>query len=778
MVESGSGEKGRAGVGGGGRGRVVSAESAKDTDNDVEMLDSDAYKQPTSELSDNKHDIINGNSEGNSMKPPFASTTTPLSEVLNPKSKSAATKSEDSSLSASQASNSTTTTTTNKPASSTSAEKPQSSRPKPVKRRSPSLEPPPKRPPKLQTIRLEITLGGPDNYEVDITQLAKETGQRPPTPPPIKRDTSSSEDEGDDEGDGAGPSEPHKHKPAGKRKRKNQQAEYYDLNDPFIDDSELAIDERTYIAQTKQSGFYVSAGDVALLKDKSDKGDRKGGASTLDVPGSPAKKPKSKKLVPTIIPLGGGVTSLSVTKPAAPKPEVDHAPESISAPARSSQTRSKPQAQAQTHGNGTRETPIALSDTEDILLLSGVPHTSASESPTALLPAPDMWDTSMSIPASASHAQSPNATSTNGLKRKSSSNAENHNTNTNGSSTKKKRRTVGIESFKPELQEALYELKAAIEKESFEQKGKFPPSLKPMLTNVALLAIRLGDYNETFFDLMPKLFVYNRFTMKKLIKRIVHAGHQKLLTERQDDLLAELKKQADEGFERAKEEYEKNVQAWERRQEKAKAGLPGGTSVEGTPVPQGSETPTASDAVLQPPAMAASNSGSASGDAMVMDVDGDANNPPPSQGQMYTMTDLERESAAADSGVTSSVGGQTGTQGAPGSTQGQGQGQGPLHSSAHMPTQRYRLTDEMKDIIWELVAYSNESVRLENEKNSLENVNVQVSEQGSRKALYQKIVAAFPEGWMSSGQISREVSVLKKRYEAQQAEAQSAQSTS
>ncbi len=31
-----------------------------------------------------------------------------------------------------------------------------------------------------------------------------------------------------------------------------------------------------------------------------------------------------------------------------------------------------------------------------------------------------------------------------------------------------------------------------------------------------------------------------------------------------------------------------------------------------------------------------------------------------------------------------------------------------------------------------------------------------MSEQGSRKVLYQKIVAAFPEGWMSSGQISRD----------------------
>jgi hypothetical protein len=44
--------------------------------------------------------------------------------------------------------------------------------------------------------------------------------------------------------------------------------EYYDLGDPFIDDSELAVDERTFFAQTKQQGFYVSSGEVALLKDK------------------------------------------------------------------------------------------------------------------------------------------------------------------------------------------------------------------------------------------------------------------------------------------------------------------------------------------------------------------------------------------------------------------------------------------------------------------------------------------------------------------------------
>ena len=68
---------------------------------------------------------------------------------------------------------------------------------------SPSPPPLPLPPPKVQTIRLDITLGGPENYQVDISTLAKETGQRAPTPTPTfgvkRKEVSDSEgDEGDE----------------------------------------------------------------------------------------------------------------------------------------------------------------------------------------------------------------------------------------------------------------------------------------------------------------------------------------------------------------------------------------------------------------------------------------------------------------------------------------------------------------------------------------------------------------------------------------------------
>lgn len=95
-------------------------------------------------------------------------------------------------------------------------------------------------------------------------------------------------------------------------------------------------------------------------------------------------------------------------------------------------------------------------------------------------------------------------------------------------------------------------------------------------------------------------------------------------------------------------------------------------------------------------------------------------------------------------------------------------------TAPHPPAKKFRMTDSMKNIVWELVLLSNECCRLENEKklvllsmlilsllttkcnSTLEGSVLQVSEQGLRKVLYQKIVAAFPDGWMSSGQISRD----------------------
>ena len=44
-------------------------------------------------------------------------------------------------------------------------------------------------------------------------------------------------------------------------------------------------------------------------------------------------------------------------------------------------------------------------------------------------------------------------------------------------------------------------------------KTKFPAALRPVVASVALKALALDEYDEHFFNLMPLIFPYNRFTM-------------------------------------------------------------------------------------------------------------------------------------------------------------------------------------------------------------------------------------------------------------------------
>lgn len=442
------------------------------------------------------------------------------------------------------------------------------------KPRSPSPTPPPPRPPQLQTIRLDVKLGGPEHYDVNIGSLAKASGQRPSSPPPQKHthDTTDSEDEGTD-------------RPKVKKKKKHFASEYYDVTDPFIDDSELNIDNRTHFAQTKQQGFYVSSGEVALMRDSR----------------SP-KKPKSKK--PPVSEAG-------------PSKQED----------------------------GIKDRPLSV---------LGEPR---------------------------------------GEKR-----PKHYTVIDEGG---RKRKVIDIPEFHPDLQASLEGLKDFITKEDWSVRGKFPPGLKPILADVALKAIHLGEYDDDFFNLMPTLFPYNRFTMMKLIKRMVFQDHYNLLTTRQDELLEQLARLTKEGFPKAQEEWEKSVAAWHRRHEKTKTA---------EPETGGASTPSVTDTAPQ------DDGGAASG------TDGNEPENAPGTGKETTR-------------------------------------------DAHPPAKKYRLTEQMRSIIWQLVMLSNECCRLDNEKNELEATGHQVSEQGLRKALYQRIVAAFPGGWLNSGQISREVSAMKKKFE-------------
>jgi hypothetical protein len=91
-----------------------------------------------------------------------------------------------------------------------------------------------------------------------------------------------------------------------------------------------------------------------------------------------------------------------------------------------------------------------------------------------------------------------------------------------------------------------------------------------LLLETAIKAITVGEYNDNFFNYLPKIFPYNRYTMFKLTKRLVYKDHIRLIHERQGQLLEELAKQVEEGMDQAKLEYERNVALWEERKSRKK----------------------------------------------------------------------------------------------------------------------------------------------------------------------------------------------------------------
>ncbi|KAG8682507.1 hypothetical protein FRC08_014912 [Ceratobasidium sp. 394] len=88
----------------------------------------------------------------------------------------------------------------------------------------------------------------------------------------------------------------------------------------------------------------------------------------------------------------------------------------------------------------------------------------------------------------------------------------------------------------------------------------------------------------------------------------------------------------------------------------------------------------------------------------------------------------------------------------------------PVRPDPPMPQKRYRWNDVIKDNVWQQVSLCNEIAALANEAHGFDpNIAQKVSEQSLRKNLYQKIVGVFPEGWLTSNLISREVSEMKRK---------------
>ena len=408
------------------------------------------------------------------------------------------------------------------------------------RRRSPTppetvtAPPPPKRP----TVRLSILAARKDGYLINVPELVlnKLKGEKhpwatwyeeqmleaaepepaaPPGGPEIPPDLEGfgslakllakyPSGEGSGAPLGAGVATKQRRRPAADDKYDIGQ---YDVRDPFVDDSELNIDEPTHFAKPKADGFYVTQGDVELEKAKA-----LGKGQPI-----PAKdRPKPLSIRDAKVGFAGSLNKL-VAKKAQQNTELPPLP-------------------------ATASPSMQLGS----LLNNGDPGSPSVGAGSALTNT-QKYDGSRDAPIPVEDVDS------------------------NPSKLAKKARypTLPVD---PRLQAAFDDLKKKVEAESFAVKTKFPPNLKPPLVETARIAVALGEYDENFFNHLPTIFPYNRFTMMKLVKREFFLHHIKYFEDLKQEHLDKLGKMIRDSYPQQLADFEAAHKKWIERGEAPKDG--------------------------------------------------------------------------------------------------------------------------------------------------------------------------------------------------------------
>lgn len=304
--------------------------------------------------------------------------------------------------------------------------------------------------------------------------------------------------------------------------------------------------------------------------------------------------------------------------------------------------------------------------------------------------------------------------------------------------------------------------------ESFENKKKFPPDLKPLLVNTAIIAIETNEYNDNFFNIMPNIFPYNRFTMQvsmlvdsnmlnanrliactynpsntlyfvqKLIKREVCEPRVNQLEAHIDEEMRQLKEEVDKAVAQCLPAYEEALKKYEVDLAEYLRKNPTATPAAG----QAGTTPASKDSSVTP-----------HNDSTANKVRANSLTPVPSDGDTTMADGTAQNDQDQANGATKEAGGM------------------PVK-----PKPKFKWNDALRQHLFAIMTYQNEITQRLRDKacvliacsDVVESVltvfhsvrEVEKAEEPSQlvasKQRYSKIVPLWPDGWMFSNVLSRE----------------------
>ncbi|OCF39684.1 hypothetical protein I317_06539 [Kwoniella heveanensis CBS 569] len=289
----------------------------------------------------------------------------------------------------------------------------------------------------------------------------------------------------------------------------------YDLNDPFIDDSEIMIDAPTHYARPKKEGFFVHSGMLELMEE------------------SPVKaKPRTTK--------AKARTSNAV--PAPPKPPR----RSLSAVVLSNKRR-------KSGFKGSEAEPISIDDSDGDTKTAGpsksLSRKSGSPSPPREGDEEEKEEEELNL----------QPVEIDRVLYKSSS--------------KDPALLPPYLSFPAAVRRRLNALRAESEKHDWNHgvRGKFPEHLRKYLQEAGQAAFEhdlfgLNDregVDKSFFLALPSALPYNEFTLRKLVTKLCYPGYWLWLQECEEEGIRQFKEMVEQQKDEILAKYEEAHKAWE-----------------------------------------------------------------------------------------------------------------------------------------------------------------------------------------------------------------------
>lgn len=316
----------------------------------------------------------------------------------------------------------------------------------------------------------------------------------------------------------------------GRKKKKFDEYDIgqYDVRDPFVDDSELGVDEPTHSAKPSADGFFVTQGEVELEEAKA-------AAKDMRLNLLQSYQTASGKRAPIPIGFGqsidGGGGAGAISLRLGLKPE-----------------------------NDVIVNELLAEKAVELGLISPAPEGDESRQ--------SYFESRNKTPTSGPSLERRNMNPSDGQvvgsqnsPIKVDDNDEDHHQQPKAPShipsTKYPTRAVPRR-----LEREFDNLRQKVSKESWLKKTKFPPSLREPLMQASKIAVALNEYNDNFFNWLPHIFPYNRLTLHKYTKRQFLSNHTDFMKQLQDINMSVLESQIKETLPILRQEYEEQMSKW------------------------------------------------------------------------------------------------------------------------------------------------------------------------------------------------------------------------